>query len=108
MLGCRLLPRPRRLRLPACPASVPRPPLSHCTLPALLTAVLRCAALHAGPAVQVAAGLGAAWVAGRVLYTLGYSKGDPQGRLPGAAASGLVYLALLLSTLVVGVRTALP
>lgn len=59
-------------------------------------------------AAQVAAGLGAAWVVGRIFYTLGYSTGDPQGRLPGGAASGLVFLGLLLSTLVVGLRTALP
>lgn len=37
----------------------------------------------------------------------GYSTGDPQGRLPGGLASGLAFLALLLATLGVGLRTAL-
>ncbi|KAL4447865.1 hypothetical protein ABPG75_005084 [Micractinium tetrahymenae] len=56
---------------------------------------------------KVAAGLGLVWAASRVVYTLGYSTGDPSKRLPGTAGSGLAYVALLLSTVVVGLRTAL-
>ena len=37
----------------------------------------------------------------------GYSSGDPKGRVPGALSSGLVYVALILATGVVGVRAAL-
>lgn len=37
----------------------------------------------------------------------GYSTGDPSQRLPGAAGSGLAYVALVLSTVAVGLRTAL-
>ncbi|KAL4442446.1 hypothetical protein ABPG77_005030 [Micractinium sp. CCAP 211/92] len=56
---------------------------------------------------KVAAGLGLVFVASRVVYTLGYSTGDPSKRLPGGAGSGLAYVALVLSTVVVGLRTAL-
>lgn len=52
-----------------------------------------------------AAALDAAWVAGRVAYTLGYSTGLPDKRLPGAAASGLAYVAAIASCLVTGART---
>jgi hypothetical protein len=37
----------------------------------------------------------------------GYSTGDPSKRTPGSAISGLTYIALILATAAVGVRTAL-
>ena len=37
----------------------------------------------------------------------GYSTGDPSKRMPGAAISGLTYIAFILATAAVGVRTAL-
>eukprot|EP00887_Chlorella_sp_A99_P007140 scaffold2.g7140.t1 len=41
----------------------------------------------------LAAGLGMAWNVGRIVFALGYSKGDPAKRRPGAIISGLAYLA---------------
>lgn len=55
----------------------------------------------------MAAALGAVWVVGRVFYTLGYSTGDPQARLPGGLASWLAFAGLMAATLVCGLRTAL-
>lgn len=52
-----------------------------------------------------AAALDLAWVVGRVVYTLGYSTGFPEKRIPGAAISGLAYIAAIVSALVTGVRT---
>ena len=41
------------------------------------------------------------------LLPAGYSTGDPQARRPGSAVSGLAYLAMILATAAVGVKTAL-
>ncbi|GAB4818325.1 hypothetical protein N2152v2_005371 [Parachlorella kessleri] len=54
-----------------------------------------------------AASLGMAWNLGRVIYALGYSTGDPDKRVPGSAAAGIVFLALTFSTLWTGTRLAL-
>ncbi|PRW50988.1 membrane-associated s in eicosanoid and glutathione metabolism [Chlorella sorokiniana] len=54
----------------------------------------------------VAAAAGTAWTLARVAYTLGYSTGDPSKRGPGAIASGLIHVLLILGTGVTGVRIA--
>jgi hypothetical protein len=41
---------------------------------------------------------------GRIIYTFGYSTGDPSKRLPGIAIAGLTYLTMIVSTGVTGVR----
>jgi glutathione S-transferase len=53
-----------------------------------------------------AAIVNAVWVVGRIMYTLGYSTGDPKKRIPGAGASGLAYLGTIIATLVLGLRVA--
>ena len=51
---------------------------------------------------KVAAGLGAVWIVGRILYAMGYSK-DAAKRGPGFAIQALPTLILLLGSLVGGV-----
>jgi glutathione S-transferase len=46
---------------------------------------------------RAAAGLGALWVFGRVLYTLGYSSGEPAKRTSGAIPSSLALISLLIA-----------
>jgi len=50
----------------------------------------------AAPYSTAAAGM--VWNIARVIYVIGYGKGDPNGRLPGAAVSGLAFLGLILAT----------
>lgn len=45
-----------------------------------------------------AAALGTIWNIGRIIYTLGYSTGDPSKRTPGAAISGLTYFICIFAT----------
>lgn len=49
-----------------------------------------------------AAGLGVGWVVARILYSLGYSTGDPGRRGPGSLLAGLVYLGLIGGTMYAG------
>jgi hypothetical protein len=42
--------------------------------------------------------------AGRIIYTFGYSTGDPSKRLPGIAIAGLTYLAMIVSTGATGIK----
>jgi glutathione S-transferase len=49
-----------------------------------------------------AAGLGVGWAVARILYSLGYSTGDPGKRSPGSLLAGLVYLGLIGGTLYAG------
>ncbi|KAK9866783.1 hypothetical protein WJX84_004341 [Apatococcus fuscideae] len=51
-----------------------------------------------------AASLGVAWAIGRIVYTIGYSSGDPNKRSPGAAVSALSMIGLLVTIGVVGFR----
>ena len=43
--------------------------------------------------------------AGRIVYTLGYSSGDPAKRTPGSIMSFLSYFGLIGAMAVVGFRT---
>lgn len=43
--------------------------------------------------------------AGRIMYTIGYSSGDPAKRTPGAAVSFFSYFGLLGAIAVVGFRS---
>jgi len=47
---------------------------------------------------KVAAGLGATWILGRILYTIGYSSGDPKKRNSGGGFLNLVGLLGLMGT----------
>jgi len=49
-----------------------------------------------------AAGLGVCWAVARILYSLGYSTGDPKKRSPGSLLAGLVYLGLIGGTMYAG------
>lgn len=49
-----------------------------------------------------AAGLGVGWAVARILYSLGYSTGDPSKRSPGSLVAGLVYLGLIGGTMYAG------
>ena len=49
-----------------------------------------------------AAGLGVGWTVARILYSLGYSTGDPGKRSPGSLLAGLVYLGLIGGTMYAG------
>ena len=49
------------------------------------------------------AAVGMVWNVARIAYVIGYGKGDPNGRLPGAAISGLAFLGLVLATFANGV-----
>eukprot|EP00879_Flechtneria_rotunda_P002067 GHRR01002246.1.p1 GENE.GHRR01002246.1~~GHRR01002246.1.p1 ORF type:complete len:205 (+),score=39.07 GHRR01002246.1:67-615(+) len=53
-----------------------------------------------------AAALGMIWNIGRVVYTTGYSKGDPNKRIPGVAIASLAYLATIIVTLTTGIRAS--
>ena len=44
----------------------------------------------------LASAAGAAWLLGRVVYSLGYYSGDPRRRMPGVAVSFSAQLVLLL------------
>ncbi|CAE6531311.1 unnamed protein product [Rhizoctonia solani] len=56
----------------------------------------------------LAASLGAAWSASRVLYTIGYASGDPKKRnTRGGIFSSAAYFGLLLSATYAGVELAL-
>ncbi|CAO1636679.1 unnamed protein product [Sympodiomycopsis kandeliae] len=44
---------------------------------------------------KVATALGATWLAGRILYTIGYNSGEPKARVKGALPSALGLLGLL-------------
>lgn len=48
---------------------------------------------------RVATGAAATWLVGRVLYTTGYTSGDPAKRTPGAIMSSLSILVLLGTSL---------
>lgn len=52
----------------------------------------------------VAAVMGFVWAIGRIIYANGYSSGDPAKRMPGAAISGIVYLALIIGCFVAGFK----
>lgn len=60
-------------------------------LPTFLFTVLFAGLKHP----KTATVLGASWVLGRVLYTIGYSSGDPSKRISGAIPSSLGLLGLL-------------
>ncbi|CAO1623208.1 unnamed protein product [Jaminaea pallidilutea] len=49
---------------------------------------------------RLAAGLGATWLIGRVLYTIGYSSGDPSARTKGAIPSSLALISLQIAATV--------
>lgn len=54
-----------------------------------------------------AAALGFSWACGRIVYAQGYSTGDPSSRSPGSAISGIIYLALIFTSLYTGVKLVL-
>lgn len=53
---------------------------------------------------RTVAGVAAAWVAGRLLYTLAYSTGDPKRRVRGFLVSTLSQLTLLGTTVFSGYK----
>ena len=53
-----------------------------------------------------AAGFGAAWLVGRVAYTIGYSTGNPEARIPGAILSILGLLPLFGLSVATGAKIA--
>uniref|UniRef100_A0A383VI21 Glutathione S-transferase 3, mitochondrial n=1 Tax=Tetradesmus obliquus TaxID=3088 RepID=A0A383VI21_TETOB len=72
------------------------------TLPALLAMECLLGLQHP----LYAATLGMIWNIGRIIYTFGYSTGDPNKRLPGIAVAGLTYVTMIVSTGVIGVKAA--
>ncbi|KAF8066413.1 AFG1L [Scenedesmus sp. PABB004] len=72
------------------------------TLPALLAMEALLGLQHP----LAAAGLGMVWNVGRVIYTLGYSTGDPGKRIPGIAIAGLTYVAAIAATAAAGLSAA--
>ncbi|KAF6263405.1 hypothetical protein COO60DRAFT_1491029 [Scenedesmus sp. NREL 46B-D3] len=72
------------------------------TLPALLAMECLLGLQHP----LYAAALGMIWNIGRIIYTFGYSTGDPNKRLPGIAIAGLTYLVMIVSTGATGVKAA--
>lgn len=70
-----------------------------------ITALL--VSLIAQLAPRLAVGLGATWLAGRVLYFNGYAQGDPAGRVPGAAVGSLAQLVMMATAVVWGAKTLL-
>lgn len=71
-----------------------------------LPAVLALVALLGLKHPITAAVLGTTWNIGRIIYTLGYSTGDPKRRTPGAAISSLAYLIAILATGYAGITVA--
>jgi len=64
-----------------------------------LPTMLVCTLLTGLKYPYVAAGLGGGWVLGRVLYTVGYSTGDPNQRnKKGGLLGGISLLSLVLAT----------
>eukprot|EP00884_Botryococcus_braunii_P002283 jgi/Botrbrau1/12055/Bobra.0295s0010.1 len=57
---------------------------------------------------RTAAGLIVLWAVGRVVYFLGYAKGDPNKRLPGAVVSSLTQLGSYFAVIFLGLRAAIP
>ncbi|KAI3427202.1 hypothetical protein D9Q98_007138 [Chlorella vulgaris] len=73
------------------------------TLPLQLAMQLLVGVLYPrGAAIQ-----GAVWATCRIAYMRGYMTGDPKKRNPGAAICFFSFVGLLLTTAVLGVRTAL-
>jgi glutathione S-transferase len=58
---------------------------------------------HPIPAAAAQAG----WLAGRLVYSLGYSTGDPNARFPGVAVSGLIYVGTIAASLAEAARLVL-
>ncbi|EFN56532.1 hypothetical protein CHLNCDRAFT_144160 [Chlorella variabilis] len=56
---------------------------------------------------RAAAAQGLVWAIGRILYTRGYSTGDPAQRAPGGSLAWMSYLCLMVATAVVGIRMVL-
>jgi len=54
---------------------------------------------------RFAAAAGMTWVVGRIMYGLGYSSGDPKGRIPGAALSMLSLVVLVGCSVATAMQT---
>ncbi|PWN29255.1 membrane-associated proteins in eicosanoid and glutathione metabolism [Jaminaea rosea] len=63
------------------------------TLPLFLLTLLISGLRHP----RLAVGLGATWLVGRVLYTVGYASGDPAKRMQGGLPSSLSYIGLVIT-----------
>lgn len=63
------------------------------TLPLFLLTLLISGLRHP----RLAVGLGATWLVGRVLYTVGYASGDPARRMQGGLPSSLSYIGLVIT-----------
>ncbi|KAK9832823.1 hypothetical protein WJX81_004611 [Elliptochloris bilobata] len=72
-------------------------------LPVWLAAQAALASVHP----MTAGVLGFVWMAGRIVYFLGYSSKGPQGRLPGTIVASLIQIGVLGFLLVNGGRTLL-